>query len=51
MSVCAMQELMAPSELIEGQLGDVTEYMLDADESLTVCSFYSIFRVLGLQII
>lgn len=28
---------MAPSQLIEGQLGDAMEYMEEVDQSLQVC--------------
>ena len=31
-----LQSLMAPSELIEGQLGDTTEYIPETDETLLV---------------
>ena len=36
--IYGLQSLMAPSELIEGQLGDPTEYIPETDETLLVCN-------------
>ncbi len=36
--IYGLQSLMAPNELIEGQLGDPTEYVPETDETLLVCN-------------